>query len=575
MEVNNSWMTTFIYEQDLRSYYMNNILYPLIHTGVYNADISISTSNGIMYLNIRKGTTLIFSNDYVDIKKEVENGKTEFNSINNEIWGRSFNGKSEVSMLEKGESKVSLIKCVALQDISLRLNVNSDIISITGNEGIPFIDMDGFNETAYVCAVIRYSTESSTSETEPQFRLLVNNKEYTTEYGENFTTDSKYFYKFMKPNRNGATDNLSITDGNPPDGVPKMNTTFCMISWLMLGIINPIDRSRKYVGSNNRAVDFNGDWYRNHIFTGRGIPEYRYPLYLGKETLSPEVMFDTPYLKKDSKGNFLEGESIGYKKIYLDINKIVNNGRVYSSPIDWRQFYGVGPFKHISKIAESGSSTEYNPDMIKIEFSPVREYVEHNVGNIQGQKDILIYDVVFACFRNNITNKDSMAISKRKPNLLSYRGHIIEDPNNSDIMSKFPKDIYSNEALVSRELYMDISPYNVNKLIEAITNRDFLSIAIEGLRKNGGISPESNGESLVPVCIVFRPFSINKTESSLTLTPYGLPLPVNGDTDKDKYLDCINPSCVLSFFDMTYKMTEVNPVTVKAQDVFTVIPVMN
>ena len=569
MEVNNSWMTTFIYEQDLRSYYMNNILYSLIHTGVYNANISISTSNGVMSLNIKKGTTLVFSNDYVNIKKEIESGKTEFNSINNEIWGRSFNGMSEVPLEEKGESKVSLIKCVALQDMSLRLNVNSDIISITGNEDIPFIDTDGFNETAYVCAVIRYSAEGSTSETEPQFRLLVNNKEYTTEYGEDVTVDSKYFYKFMKPNRNGSVDNLSITDGNPPDGAPFMTTTSRMVSWLMLGIINPIDRSRKYVGSDTRVTDFSGDWFRNHVFTGRGIPEYRYPLYLGKETLSPEIMFDTPYLKKDSKGNFLEGESIGYKKLYLDINRIINNGRVYSSPIDWRQFYGVGPFKHISKIVESGSST-LNPEMVKVEFAPVKQYVENNVGNSQGE--ILIYDVVFACFRNNITNEDSTTVYQRKPNLLYYRGHVLGD---SEILSKFPKDVYSNEALTKRELYMDISPYNVNKLIEAVTNRDFLSVAIEGLRKNGGISPESNGESLVPVCIVFRPFTINKTSETLTLTPFGVPLPVTNDSDKDKYLDCINPAYVLSYFDMSYKMTEVNPIAVKTQDVFTVIPVMN
>lgn len=570
MEVNNSWMTTFIYEQDLRSYYMNNILYSLIHTGVYNANISISTNNGVMSLNIKKGTTLIFSNDYIDIRKEIENGKTELNSSNNSIWGRSFNGRSEIALEERGESKVSLIKCVALQDMSLRLNVNSSEDSLTGSEGVPFIDTDGFNETAYVCAIIRYSAEGATSETEPQFRLLVNNKEYTTEYGENVTIDSKYFYRFMKPNRNDSNDNLSIKDGNPPDGVPSMNITNRMISWLMLGIINPIDRSRKYVGSDNKTPDFNGDWYRNHIFTGRGIPEYRYPLPLGKETLSPEIMFDTPYLKKDSKGNFLEGESLGYKKLYLDINRILNNGRVYSSPIDWRQFYGVGPFKHISKIAESGSSTIYNPDMVKMEFRPVKEYIEKNLGDIKGE--LLIYDVVFACFRNNITNEDSTSISQRKPNLLYYRGHILDD---SDILSKFSKNIYSNEVLNNRELYMDISPYNVNKLIDIITNRDFLSIAIEGLRKNGDISPNSNGESLIPVCIVFRPFSINKTTTSLSLTPYGVPLPSTVETNKDKYLDCINPSYVLSFFDMSYKMTEINPITVKTQDVFTVIPVMN
>ena len=31
----------------------------------------------------------------------------------------------------------------------------------------------------------------------------------------------------------------------------------------------------------------------------------------------------------------------------------------------------------------------------------------------------------------------------------------------------------------------------------------------------------------------------------------------------------------LSYFDIAYKMTELNPITVKAQDAFTVIPVMN
>ena len=106
MEIDKSWMTTFIYEQDLRSYYMNNILYSLLHTGVYNADLSISSYNGILFLNIKKGTTLVFSNDYVDIKKEVEEADNTLGSDSSStIIGRSFNGKFNFRSGETVERK--------------------------------------------------------------------------------------------------------------------------------------------------------------------------------------------------------------------------------------------------------------------------------------------------------------------------------------------------------------------------------------------------------------------------------------------------------------------------------------
>ena len=117
----------------------------------------------------------------------------------------------------------------------------------------------------------------------------------------------------------------------------------------------------------------------------------------------------------------------------------------------------------------------------------------------------------------------------------------------------------------SRELYLDISSHNVDNLIGVVTNRDFLSIAIEGLRRDGKLDPNSNGESLIPVCIIFRPFYKNAKGK---VEPIGIP-------EGEKYIDCINPVNVLSYFDITYKMTELNPITVKAQDAFTVIPVMN
>lgn len=563
MEIDKSWMTTFIYEQDLRSYYMNNILYSLLHTGVYNADISISSSSGILFLNIKKGTTLVFSNDYVDIKKEVEEAEnTLVPDTSSTIIGRSFNGKSKVSYGRKGESKVSLIKCVALEDMVLRLNYLGALNSLNASTEDRHISANGFNKSVYIYAVIRYSADGTAySFIKPEFRLLINNDSYSSDYKKEESVESRYFYKFMPPTK-GTVGKLEVDDGNPPDGVDSesFSTSARMVNWLMLGIINPIDRE----WSSSNEYSFDGNWYKNHVFTGRGIPEYRYSLSLGKEILSPEIMFDTPCMRKSGE-RFVNDHKIGYKKIYLDADRIINNGRIYSSTIDWRQFYSVGPFNHISEIQNNTSSEtqKLNPKLVELSFPSIKElkeYIEDKTKDYIG--DFVVYDVVFACSRNNITNSNG-TLSERKLNLISYRGYT----NEGNVCQYFDKNLYEDNpsSSESRELYLDISSHNVDNLIGAVTNRDFLSIAIEGLRKDGKLDPNSNGESLIPVCIIFRPFY---KEANGVVKPIGIP-------EGEDYLDCINPVNVLSYFDIAYKMTELNPITVKAQDAFTVIPVMN
>ena len=565
MEIDKSWMTTFIYEQDLRSYYMNNILYSLLHTGVYNADISISSNNGILFLNIKKGTTLVFSNDYVDIKKEVEEAdNTLVSNPTSTIIGRSFNGKSKVSYGNKGESKVSLIKCVALEDMVLRLNYLGASNSLNASTEDLHICANGFNKSVYIYAVIRYSADgTSDSFIKPEFRLLVNNDSYSSNYKEEAPVESRYFYKFM-PHTKGTVGKLEVDDGNPPDGVDSesLSTSARMVNWLMLGVINPIDRE----WSSSSEYSFDGNWYKNHVFTGRGLPEYRYPLSLGREILSPEIMFDTPCMRKE-KDRFINDHNIGYKKIYLDADRIINNGRVYSSTIDWRQFYSVGPFRHISEIKNNTDSEtqKLNPKLVELSFPSIKKYIESEIKD--SIEEFVIYDVVFACSRNNITNSNG-TLSERKLNLISYRGYTDE----GNVCQYFDKNLYEVDSQ-SRELYLDISSHNVDNLIGVVTNRDFLSIAIEGLRRDGKLDPNSNGESLIPVCIIFRPFY---KDAKGKVKPIGIPeVPEGEEEDKYKYIDCINPVNVLSYFDIAYKMTELNPITVKAQDAFTVIPVMN
>ena len=442
MKISDKWMTTFIYEQDLRSYYMNNILYPLLHTGVFNSDISISTRSGILFLNIKKGTTLVFSNDYVDIKNEVANGDTVLQGNTNTIYGRSFNGKSKDSYGSKGEAQISLIKCVALEDMVVRLNYLGSSDSLTQSTNDPHVNANGFNKPIYIGAIIKYSAEGgTTSFTDPAFRLLVNNESYTSEYTEEGTTaDSKYFYKFISPTNN-TTGNLALSEANPPDGVQVMSSSAMMVYWLMLGVINPIDREWSNTTS---SYAFDGEWYKNHIFTGRGLPEYRYPLTLGKDIQSPEIMFDTPCMKKE-EDNFISNTTrIGYKYLYLDVDRIINNGRIYSSKVDWRQFYGIGPFKHISQIT---NTTGVNPKFVKLSFTPIDEDYLTKIRSKVGSDFICIYDVVFACSRNNITNEEGSLTSK-KLNLISYRGFTEE----SGVTSHFSNALYEDDSYENKEL---------------------------------------------------------------------------------------------------------------------------
>ena len=81
-----AWSTTFFWEQDLRSLYMNGLLNSLLKPGIYNANMAVfaTTGTGIdssttswfknkgpgVYLYLKRGTTFIFSNGYQLLSKD-------------------------------------------------------------------------------------------------------------------------------------------------------------------------------------------------------------------------------------------------------------------------------------------------------------------------------------------------------------------------------------------------------------------------------------------------------------------------------------------------------------------------
>lgn len=70
------WSTTFFWEQDLRSLFMNGLLNSVLKPGIYNANIGVFATTGNnavdskisdpgVYLYLKRGTTFVFSNNYV------------------------------------------------------------------------------------------------------------------------------------------------------------------------------------------------------------------------------------------------------------------------------------------------------------------------------------------------------------------------------------------------------------------------------------------------------------------------------------------------------------------------------
>lgn len=111
-----SWTTTFHYKQELKSSYMNNIITGLIKPGIYNIDAAIftkdetSASDDGIYLRLKKGTTLVFSNGF-----SIDNGK----------YARNLSAIGSY-----------LVKCVLDADEDFKLASPADVNSAYLNDGV-------------------------------------------------------------------------------------------------------------------------------------------------------------------------------------------------------------------------------------------------------------------------------------------------------------------------------------------------------------------------------------------------------------------------------------------------------
>lgn len=251
--ISKGWSTSFIYKQDLTSYYMNSLLRTIVRPGIYNANMGICNHGTVtvgsqrgqsdsLCLYIKKGTTFVFSNDY---KNDDSLG-----------YRRNFNHVDESYLGVTSDESFCLIKSVALSDMYVFLGVMP-------NDGVYSIQTFMYYNPL--------TTGMGDTDT-PTFFLVKENTD---------SENNDLLYKIISETRyssgqNSTDQGMNITEGNPLiiEGKDSLNAKDIQNNfYLNVGFI-------KVVGGEVVS------------FTGRGLPEYRYSSNLDSYKMIPDIIPD-------------------------------------------------------------------------------------------------------------------------------------------------------------------------------------------------------------------------------------------------------------------------------------------
>lgn len=352
-----AWSTNFYYEQDLRSLFMNGMYNSSFSPGIYNANMYLfsppkaDADNGGISLFIGKGTTFIFSNNMI----QGPQGR----------WIRNPNMPGEW-----------VIKCVANKDITVeiaKLNASRDTneTSLLGNtEATANNNMVYAPVKWYLTAMMYYQPEQVLPGWEsPRFAAVLDNTSFRSKvYDLNDKPEGweasgvGTAYDHVDINNlyfDPVVDSIDVpifdgSDTNQSLGLSEDSRK--MLSYLMIGQVidvSKIPSKTAYTTNNDWGASFNNNgedlsstitddnenaklsWLKNHVFVGRGMPDYRKNYIQNKNTLSPEIL-PTPLLDR----------------LYLDTNTLYNHDILYQTNV---ADYGTQP---VSEGATSKNNWE-------------------------------------------------------------------------------------------------------------------------------------------------------------------------------------------------------------------------
>lgn len=520
MAQSEQWLTSFYFQQDLRSYYMNNILSATIRPGIYNANIGIgaydSTSGSSdklgdgLNLFIKKGTTFVFSNSYI---------------------------ANEESRFERDLSTIGtyLIKSVALEDIEVSVVYGSqeqNYKKILGTSSS--LEAERF----FIIARMEYdpSTAISGSEGEtPKF------------FG--FTCSTEGF------------DNITAISLPELHSVSAVSTE-TRVSYLIVGEVSFKGDRSYYIKSDSVAWRESSSsastWNNKHVFFGRSFPDYRHTMLSETSNLNSEILFDI----KNT-----EGET-SISKLRVDLKPSLLNGKIVSSESNWRNLCGLSNYY---TDGNSLSIKTYKVDDLKA-FDKGQNYVITDF--------IYLSDNLKDSSREEELQEIYSSSSTKSPNIKTYSwvskittedfNSLDPKSNNSDYITNSltsGDSIGDNEGkFVSNMIPLDVSALNQERLLSLVKNKNIVSGVINKIRRDGDNSGSSISDAkmdtIIPVAMIFRGFRPELNGTSITYS--------DTISDGSNY----NPANVLSFFDLQYGSHKLNVLNANVDDVYNVLSVV-
>lgn len=337
-----SWSTTFFWEQDLRSLYMNGLLNSVLKPGIYNANIGIFATTGTpelaptfdlktpgVYLYLKRGTTFVFSNNYLykdsQIIPEFENSGNfliksvvlqdtcepiiQVTSASGQTGSATADLKAFFGYSKQGETAYQPLPEIYLTAM-MKFNGEGALDTNAGYDSKPVFSWAANKGDSYINATSQGLDDLDADDGPFNFiASLITQKAMYSDYGYNY-----YFLDATTLNQSKYYDHLFPAEGKANSEIGPASylrgSKYDRTSYLMVGrclrVRSTIGADTAYIGDNGAWQSLANSsgasaWNRDYVFTASGLSAYRQEQSPGQVSLRPSLMpvFDHGPTNKD------------------------------------------------------------------------------------------------------------------------------------------------------------------------------------------------------------------------------------------------------------------------------------
>lgn len=456
------WAVNFIYEQDLRSQYMNQLFLEMLQPGVYNPQLYLKpdTMNGNTNISLITGvgTTIIFRNGT--------------SSDNMSPW---------------------LIKCTATKPLVIDttgLRVVSNTSDVTSGTEIKDI-------------INAYATESSVKDRLAYYIFAFMRYHPQKKDKNAYATEPRACAYYRTLNESGEVTFKKVGESIPwaPKEIKSDISYFEEISWVLLGKVNWTLKGK------TPADPISGDvpYHKAMEFIGLGAPSYRHGLYMSKTqlpTLLPYNLFNngassgttgTPRtrfqgFKPALKNAYYSGKFLSCNNEYLDNINGDNPITIESSNPDMYKPKAKDECTWVAPLVtkDDNSLTTW----VDLVYGAVKRYALDKESTYSTTSEKL---TVF-CLSVPETSLTSTSLNRAK-----YENYQEDEVK---LLNETLSDYKQNYEAIPLDMNVTAMERKLSFLTEDHPN--IISWALNTAIKNNLISSNTTGTDIIPLALVFR-----------------------------------------------------------------------